>query len=204
LCALQFQQIGCIVRKSDGTFDVGEIPGLGGPFSNSADYYRAWATKQNDKAPSPKFPSRLITAADRISRYPHGPFTLSHPDFGYHNFIVDDNYDLLAVIDWDRAKVRPLEFSAIVPLGLAPLHSMFWEGGRFDTPERRAEEVINDREQRKYLSWVKSHQEKVGLMIDDIWEFPQPLGIGIADAMSRFEQGNMGPWEWLIDLLERD
>ena len=183
-----------------------EIPGLGGPFSNSADYYRAWAAKQNKNAPSEKlaeeFPARLATVAHRISNYPRGPFNLSHPDFGYHNFIVDNNYNLLAVIDWDGAQVRPLEFSAILPMSLAPLHPIFWVGGKFDTPERRKAEALGAREQMKYLSWIKSHEQQIRL-IRDIWEYPQSLGIAISYGMSRYEEGNKSPWEWLVDLLDQ-
>lgn len=184
---------------------MNEIPGLGGPFSNSADYYRAWAAKQIENSPSgeltSKFPSRLATAAHRVSNYPRGPFNLSHPDFGYHNFIVDDNYNLLAVIDWDGAQVRPLEFSAILPMSLAPLHPIFWEGGRFDTPDRREAEAVGAREQMKYLSWIKAQEREIG-SIGAIWDYPQPLRIAIVDGMNKYEDGNRTPWEWVVDRLD--
>ena len=31
----------------------------------------------------------------------HGPFLIVHNDFGHNNIVVDDNWNMLGVIDWD-------------------------------------------------------------------------------------------------------
>ena len=33
------------------------------------------------------------------------------------------------------------------------------------------------------------------MIIDDVWEYFQSLGIRIADEISRFEERNITPWE---------
>jgi len=81
---------------------------------------------------SDAFPKRVTQAANILSIQPAGPFTLSHPDFGYHNFIVDNDYNILAVIDWAGARVQLIEFSAAFPMFLSSLHSIFWKGGKLD------------------------------------------------------------------------
>jgi hypothetical protein len=85
-------------------------------------------------------------------------------------------------------------------MSLAPLHSIFWEVGRFDTPERREAEAVGAREQTKYLAWIKPHEREIG-SIGDIWEYLQSLRIAIADGMNKYADGNKTPWEWLIDCL---
>ena len=38
-----FPKIGAISRLEDGTYDIGPLPGLGGPFSTATEYIKAWA-----------------------------------------------------------------------------------------------------------------------------------------------------------------
>jgi hypothetical protein len=93
LSTLHFDQIGAIRRDLQGEYCIGPIPGIGGPFSNSASYYRSWALANNRRRDKPDlFPNQVSRAADILSAKPSGPFSLSLPHFGYHNFIVDDDY----------------------------------------------------------------------------------------------------------------
>lgn len=46
-----------------------------------------------------------------ISRHDRGPFRIFHPDFALHNVIVDDEYNILSVIDWEFAFAGPFEFA---------------------------------------------------------------------------------------------
>jgi len=66
---------------------------------------------------------------------------LSHPDFGYHNFLVDDDYNILAVIDRSGARDQPIEFSGELPMFLLSLHPIFWKGGRFDNEKWQSQEA---------------------------------------------------------------
>lgn len=38
-----------------------------------------------------------------------GPLPLVHVDFGHNNIVVDPEYNILGVIDWEHAMVSPLE-----------------------------------------------------------------------------------------------
>lgn len=49
--------------------------------------------------------------APLISRYDQGPFRIFHPDFAVHNVIVDEEYNILSVIDWEFAFTGPFELA---------------------------------------------------------------------------------------------
>ena len=165
----------------------------------ASHFYKAWATLQRENRSDP-FPGRVSQAADMLSANLHGPFTLSHPDFGYHNFIVDDEYNLLAVIDWDGALIRPIEFSSVFPMEIRSMNPIFWKGGRLDNDYNRKDFIITERLRQKYIA----------VMLDEtgednaygIAEYPLPLRVEIAQGMVMYEKGNMTPWQWLLDILE--
>ena len=148
-----------------GNFVIGPIPELGGPFCNAADYYCAWAVFQKENPrrrgkPDP-FPERISKAAHFLSEHPSGPFALSHPDFGYHNFLVDDDdYNLLAVIDWNGARVQPIEFSAVLPMFLSSLPPIFWRGGRFDNEERQNQEAKLAIQRDEYVAAIRAEAQR--------------------------------------------
>ncbi|MCJ1461234.1 hypothetical protein MMC28_011616 [Mycoblastus sanguinarius] len=43
ISSIVFPKIGAISRLEDGTYDIGPLPGLGGPFSTATEYIKAWA-----------------------------------------------------------------------------------------------------------------------------------------------------------------
>ena len=55
------------------------------------------------------FPPRLKELAATIPLRNNGPFPLCHPDFGHQNIIVDDDYQIISVIDWEEASTVPWE-----------------------------------------------------------------------------------------------
>ena len=68
------------------------------------------------------FPLRLKELAVNIPIRNHGPFPLFHPDYGYNNIIVDDDYKVLGVIDWENASTVPWEIVDFpLPLGITPV-----------------------------------------------------------------------------------
>jgi hypothetical protein len=204
LSTLHFDQIGTINKNIQGEYYIDSIPAIGGPFSKASDYYRAWALSQKDN-PRQKnqsvFPQRVSSASEFLSSKPNGPFTLSHPDFGYHNILVDNDYNMIAVIDWGGAQVRPIEFSSTFPMFLSSLHPSIWHGGRFDTKERRHLESILASQQLKYKTVMdnEANRLQVASNLD-----PRGLRAMIAGGIIRYSDGDMNPWEWLIDFLERD
>jgi Phosphotransferase enzyme family len=118
---LKFDKIGCVVKNpKTGTYDIGPLPnGLGGPYSTAAEYYRAWAAQNMSKrGATSDFVSQIYEVASLISKHNDGPFRLVHPDFGHNNIIVDDDFNILGVIDWEKAFVAPSEMAACFPLRL--------------------------------------------------------------------------------------
>ena len=53
------------------------------------------------------------------SRFETAPFVLSHDDLWSANIIVNDNYELHGLIDWDLAEIMPLQFAVRTPHSLA-------------------------------------------------------------------------------------
>ena len=118
---VKFDKIGCIFRNpGTGHYEIGPLPnGLGGPYSTATEYYRAWAAANMSKpGATSDFPSRIETIASMISKNDNGPFRLIHPDFGHNNIIVDDDFNMLSVIDWEYSFVGPPELAARFPIRL--------------------------------------------------------------------------------------
>lgn len=107
-------------NRQTGTFEIGPLPdGLGGPYATATEYYRAWAAKNmNIAGATSDFPSRINDISSVISKYDHGPFRLIHGDFGHHNVLVDSEFNMLAVIDWEKSFVGPQEMAACFPMRL--------------------------------------------------------------------------------------
>ncbi|PQE06257.1 aminoglycoside phosphotransferase protein [Rutstroemia sp. NJR-2017a BBW] len=143
LSAVQLPKIGTIVSiDADGTYQQGPIPGLGGPFDTATEFFEAWAAKvqfgiSNEKlrAASGPYAAEIIPSvasftewidklASRLSVRDHGPFPLCHGDFGHNNVIVDDNYHILGVIDWETAFAGPWEVFGDFPLTFSTVPSL--------------------------------------------------------------------------------
>lgn len=111
----------------DGTYSVGPIPKIGGPFDTAAEFIHAWAetTKYpyreeivRERTP-PQFVDELLrsieTFPSRLKEFAHkvhfreGPFLLFHTDFYKSNMIIDDQHNVISVIDWEDAIVAPWE-----------------------------------------------------------------------------------------------
>ncbi|CAH0023452.1 unnamed protein product [Clonostachys rhizophaga] len=129
IASARLPQIGSVSRSQDGSFTVGPIPGLGGPFNTAASFIRAWSA--NVKYPyqrkylqehvpdafldeilagAEEFPNRLARLADNGKHFIRdGPFPIRHPDLFHSNVIVTKNFDVLGVIDWEGACTVPWE-----------------------------------------------------------------------------------------------
>ena len=125
-----FPKIGAIIRRQNGTYDVGPLPDLGGPFSTATEYLTAWAeaakfpdmdgASEEIRTSIMDFPNKMKALAANIAVQDHGPFPLVHDDFGHNNIVVDDDYNILGVIDWENASSMPWE-SVYFPLTLSVL-----------------------------------------------------------------------------------
>tara|TARA_R110002003_G_scaffold88_9_gene7113 strand:+ start:2043 stop:2675 length:633 start_codon:yes stop_codon:yes gene_type:complete len=119
--------IGSIVKLSDGTYSVGELPGIGGPFETAAEFFCAWARNAKfpygektirERTPSmvvdsiiksiKDFPAQLSYFAERHC-FQSGPFPVIHTDLYQSNVLVDSRFCIQGVIDWENAIVGPWE-----------------------------------------------------------------------------------------------
>ncbi|KAF1948118.1 hypothetical protein CC80DRAFT_486569 [Byssothecium circinans] len=127
MASVRFPRIGSVVKLSDGTYSVGPIPGVGGPFDSAADFFEAWAKGTKfpysesfirERTPSAvvgeilesikDFPSKLLNFAQH-HRFQEGPFPIIHTDLYTSNILVDSDYHIRSVIDWENAIVAPWE-----------------------------------------------------------------------------------------------
>ncbi|KAJ5158617.1 uncharacterized protein N7500_008268 [Penicillium coprophilum] len=134
LTSLRLPKIGTIIRNSEGNYECGPLPGIGGPFDTATAFFEAWAdsvkfkcdketiTRMMARGPIPaermitiidNFPSQIKALASRLSLYNEGPFPLDHDDFLHSNIMVDENsFNVTGIIDWEGACTVPWELIA--------------------------------------------------------------------------------------------
>jgi len=131
LATLTFSHIGSVRSTShaDPKPSIVKIPtdeaGTIGPFLHSAEYFYSIASAKYQTAlktldPSQKMPGRfdilgpyvfcdIISRASIFKSLLPGPFPLNHMDMGAQNLLVDNNFNIIAVIDWEMAQISPWE-----------------------------------------------------------------------------------------------
>ena len=82
----------------------------------ATEFYRAWAQRIPKPNATSNFLSHIQAAAPMISQHDRGPFRLIHLDFGHNNIIVDDEFNVLGVIDWEKSFVGPCEMASRFPI----------------------------------------------------------------------------------------
>ncbi|KFY66895.1 hypothetical protein V496_01880 [Pseudogymnoascus sp. VKM F-4515 (FW-2607)] len=126
MTSVRLPRIGTIIKCTDGSYDIGPFPDLGGPFDTATAFFEAWAAKakfpksrgiiQKSMKTGPvnevlasitEFPRRIKALASRLSSCDNGPFPVWHPDFLHSNIIVDEGYRVLGVIDWEGTCTIP-------------------------------------------------------------------------------------------------
>ncbi|KAF2182611.1 hypothetical protein K469DRAFT_669624 [Zopfia rhizophila CBS 207.26] len=173
MASIRFPKIGSIIQLSDGTYSVGPIPGVGGPFDSAAEFFRAWAKQAKypykDKIVRERTPPELVNEilisirefpfqlANFTKRYcfQEGPFPLFHTDLYKSNILIDSEYGVLSVIDWENAIVAPWEIVEFIkdlcivpPVMNGPLYheddadrQVLAERGRYIEMVRKAEKA---------------------------------------------------------------
>lgn len=160
---------------------MGPLPGLGGPFVTAREYFEAWAksakfveTMDEVKqiwgegyeemiAQIANFPPRVGKIAGQIAVRDQGPFPLFHVDFGHNNIVVDDDYNVLGVIDWEHACSVPWEriyfpwTLSVVPAPMIP--DNYDEDG---VPRDSSTRTILG-EQKEYINMVQQTERNGGL-----------------------------------------
>lgn len=179
---MRLPKIGTVIRRADGSYDLGPLPKIGGPFEYAADFFEAWAT--HAKYPLPEsllrqycgdfadqiissiasFPGEIKSLSKTLSSSNNGPFPLFHPDFLHSNIVVDDEYNLLSIIDWEGACTLPWElisfpeFLSAVPASM-DVPSYYDADGQPNDAETR--ELWRDR--ARYFDLVAEAEAAAGM-----------------------------------------
>lgn len=130
LARLTSDQIGSLHQDQD-TFIVGpEIETGKGPWRTAKDYYSALVHHQSQVAEKdadeevrnsalfalPRKFSELITELlQQGQAQSSGPYAMANRDFGAHNILVDDNFNIVGLIDFDGCIFAPMEVVAQFP-----------------------------------------------------------------------------------------
>jgi hypothetical protein len=178
---IRLPRIGKIVGiNDDGSYRLGPIPGLGGPFDTAAEYFRAWSAKvefgmseDQLQMAAGRFADEILSSGSTFRKLLHdnaewlsaentGPFPLCHGDFGHNNIVFDDKYRLLGVIDWESAFAGPCELSGEFPLSLSiipPAMDVPWKYDETGRPKEAGQrQKFADRE--AYIAIVKQREEE--------------------------------------------
>ncbi|KAK7991531.1 hypothetical protein PG988_000325 [Apiospora saccharicola] len=134
IASIRFPKIGTITWSRDSGFDIGPFPIIGGPFETATSFFRAWAAhaffpmpvdeikKILEKGPVDdvlrsiqSFPERIEAKAHQLSSFDSGPFPVAHPDFFHSNIVINREYEVLSVIDWEGTCTLPWELMEFPP-----------------------------------------------------------------------------------------
>ncbi|KAK1966174.1 hypothetical protein LY78DRAFT_703131 [Colletotrichum sublineola] len=219
LATVQLPMIGTIVsRNEDGTYRQGPIRGLGGPFNTATEFFEAWAAKTtfgmteeelqttsgqyaDEIIPSvSSFPRSISNLASRLSARDHGPFPLCHGDFGHNNIVVDDEYHVLGLIDWEASFAGPWEMVGDFPLTLSmvpPAMDAPWNYNKQGDPN--TEELKQQlADQKSYVVAVKKAENSMGtgsLLSDALEDWRRQQ---LVTAMRLYQRGKVGWYSRLI------
>ncbi|KAF7541418.1 hypothetical protein G7054_g590 [Neopestalotiopsis clavispora] len=178
LTSMRLPKIGTIIRNEDGQYDLGPIPGIGGPFDTAAAFFESWAEKAKfprdkeeitqilQRTPMPveemlqiidDFPRQIKGMAKQLPLCNEGPFPLCHDDFLHSNIIVDEtSFNVTGIIDWEGACTAPWGLVAY-PQFLAVMPRSFDLPEHYDQNGQPLEEDTRERwsERRDYVQMVK-------------------------------------------------
>jgi hypothetical protein len=222
MTALRMPRIGRVFRSSEGTYDVGPIPDVGGPFETATEFFQAWAAQA--KFPTSeetmrkmivgvpedlveellssirRFPGRLQLLAGVLSAHDKGPFPIYHPDLMQHNVIVDDDFDVLGVIDWQGTYTVPWELVQ-PPLffrGVPQAMDAPWNYDKHGQPVD-ADITLAREEQAEYLQMVKAAE--IALKRDTMLSsnLANPDVQGLAYAIKVYNDGKQGLYDGILE-----
>ena len=126
---LRFEQIGSLYQNdNDGSFYIGpELETGRGPWSSATAYYHDLAShtlrvchqdaslevREAESAQLPEVFEKIMSLYR--GNPPESGFGLANRDFGPHNILVDNDFNIIAVIDLDGVLAAPIEVVARPP-----------------------------------------------------------------------------------------
>lgn len=127
IASFRFPYIGSLYynQETDDFYIGPELQTGKGPWSSSTEYYEDLTNhllkstvtrddiKQNQSFMVPSILNHLMRIYGRERT---GSFRLTNRDFGAHNILVNDDFDIVGVIDFDGVMAAPLEVVAQYPV----------------------------------------------------------------------------------------
>ncbi|KAK2037739.1 hypothetical protein LZ31DRAFT_509183 [Colletotrichum somersetense] len=223
IASARLPKIGTVIRNNDGSFNVGPIPGLGGPFDTAESFICAWARKARfpydeafirENVPTQfaeqiiegirQFPSRIAGLAMSGKQFTRaGPFPIRHPDLFHSNVIVTKAYNVIGVVDWQDSHTVPWEL-ADLPLFLNPVPHLMNRPDQYDKTgwPLDKDEAGKWADEESYANLVRDAERDAGV--------DNNLSQILADRDSRylaavvhlFSQGKIGLYGKVLDYFE--
>lgn len=134
LSTLQFSKIGCLsYSRESGELEVSPFQisdSWTGPLSTSLEYFYLLCKGQTreiheehkgeaDWEAAAWFLEKQLTSMV-TEEHIYGPFPLCHLDFHFNNMLVDEDFNITAVLDWSNVQTVPMERFAVTPEFIAP------------------------------------------------------------------------------------
>jgi Phosphotransferase enzyme family len=156
-------------------------------------------------ASTKEFPPKVRRLAQQLSACDNGPFPLCHGDFGHNNIVVDDQYQVLGVIDWEDAYTTPWEtieyplILCVTPRSIDLPSNWDAEGNPINA---QVQSTIDD--QQTYLGAVRDAEAQMGLASMLSATLGNMDTLGLATSMRLFSvDGKMGWYSRALDYIER-
>jgi hypothetical protein len=206
--------------NEDGTIQQGPKPGLGGPFTTATQFFRAWCAKakfglSDDRLQAScgayaaelilsiiSFPKKLAVAASRLSVCDNGPFALIHGDFGHNNAVVNDNYEILGLIDWEMAFAAPWEFAGHFSLTLSTVPPLMDAPWNYDELGRPIDPILAQKfaHQEDYIAKIKDPEDARSVTGSPrlLTALQNPWKQHLMTAMRLYQSGKLGFYSKLV------
>ena len=147
------------------------------------------------------FPTRLKKLAATIPIRNSGPFPLIHADFGFWNVVVDDDYKILGLIDWESTYVQPWE-TVRFPLCMGPSPAPMGPSQWYDADGVPVDENLRKglEEEKSYVDAVRRYEEARGLSPTLSNVLGDRAGQDLAYALHSYDEGVHGWYSRILDI----
>lgn len=217
MSSITFPEIGSIRRQPDGSYHVGPIDYLGGPFKTATEFFKAWAARKPSRTlntkgiisacggPGPVAEeclqsmrefldqlAKLLAKGPLDAEFDTGPFPLRHTDLGIHNILFDDEWNILSVIDWEFAIAAPWEM-VCQSMVLSHESRTIWPIFYTETGAPRDEDVQESLDDQAYFLARIKHWEKELGVVDALSKVMSSEKMrDLAEAFKNFEEFRYG------------
>ena len=102
--------------------------------------------------------------------YNHGPFILMHGDLRPPNIVIDDNYNIISILDWEWSHTIPLQLFAVSPYWLTNLEVLQISKPLLSSPYKAAAlDFANSLYGRLYTYYNPGRLPRLELSLSKIW-----------------------------------